>query len=194
MLIYNQNDRDLSRKYLYAMTDMVKQIHEMGKPIIMGINGKNVAGGAVFAMTADYRIMKQGATLHYIEAAVNIAIVRFIFECVSRVVGSDIASYVFQTAIPLKSQKCLDLGLVNELVDDEQQLIKRAIHVLENEYFNANIKAAAAARYLGREYYIDYINDSNRGKRDIEALCDTFHSDRVQKYIKQFLKARKSKL
>ena len=173
------------------MIDVVSDIHEIGKPIIMGINGQNVAGGAVLAMTGDYRIMKKGGTLHFIEAQVNLAIVRFIFECVSRVVGSDTASYVFQTAIPLKAQKCLDLGLVNEIVDDEEQLLKRAISVLEKEYFNGKIDAAAAARDIGREYYIKYLKDPNRIGKDIEGLCDTFHSDRVQKYIKRFLQASK---
>ena len=176
------------------MIDAVLSIHRIGKPVIMGINGKCVAGGAVLSMIADYRIIRRKGTLHFIEAQVNLSIVRFIFECVSRVVGVDKASYAFQTAIPLNGQKCLDLGFVNEIVDDDKddkQMLKRAISVLENEYFNANIKAAGDARFIGREYYINYLTDPNRIGRDINKLCDAFHSDRVQKYIGRFLNASK---
>ena len=147
--------------------------------------------GAVMAMAADYRIIKRAGTLHYIESQVGISLVPFIFETVSRVTGSDIASYVFQTGIALKAEECLQLGLVNEMVEDDAQLMRRAVEVLETKYFNGMTVAAASAREIGRKYYIDYIQNDVTRNRDIEGLMDAFHSDGVQKFIHKYLSAAK---
>merc|ERR1719474_203537 len=189
--LFAKNDRALSREYLEVWFNSILEMHSFGKPIVMAINGKNIAGGAVMAMAADYRIIKRAGTLHYIESQVGISLVPFIFECVSRVTGGDVASYVFQTAVPLKAEECLRLGLVNEMVEDDEALMERAITVLETKYFNGMIEAAASARNIGRKYYIDFIENDVTRNRDIEGLMDAFHSDGVQKFIRKYLSAAK---
>eukprot|EP01084_Bolivina_argentea_P140027 246274_1 len=198
--LFGQNDRDLSRRYLSKFVELSLCIHKLGKPIVCVINGKNYAGGAVLACLCDYRILKGSGFVAYTGAQFGLAISQFIFDAIERVGGSAVASFVFQTAIPIYARRCKEYNLVNEVIDcaknDDKTLVDRAIYILEKEYFNGDIEAAANARYLGRRKYIQFLENEKEIKKDIEFEVNGFHSDKVQKWINErgFNRKRKSKL
>eukprot|EP01084_Bolivina_argentea_P036970 68340_1 len=183
--IFAKGDDNLSRQYLSSFVNTVLSMHKFGKPIVFGINGKNIAGGAILAACGDYRIMKKSGNLHYIEAQIGLEIPQFAFDSVERIVGKDNASLVFQTAIPLNSNQCKNLGLVNEVVETERKLMERAMYVLENYYFNASIKAAKQARFYGRKQYIQNIEQNF--EKEINILLNGFKTPEVQAFIKKTL-------
>jgi enoyl-CoA hydratase len=51
---------DYIRAFLPALSDAFLAVFDVGKPVVVAVNGHAIAGGAVLASAGDYRIMAEG--------------------------------------------------------------------------------------------------------------------------------------
>ena len=132
-----------------------------------------------------------------LEASIGLDASKSVVAQIERVVGNkDIAGYILQTALPFYGKKALKYNLLSKIVDDEdiinndgpydKNLMNECINVLENEYFNGQLFAAASAKRGCRQYVIDKINEEI--KDGIKAKH--FLSSNVQKYIHKTIKSK----
>lgn len=124
--------------FMGMMEDLIK----FPKPTIAAIGGYSPAGGAVIAVTCDYRFMVEGDHFHIglNEVSVGIAINEQIFRCYSFWLGERLAYQAMLEGKLFSPQEALEVGLVDALyaADDliakaeekMQQLLQANDHVL----------------------------------------------------------------
>ncbi len=100
------------------------QMAQFQKPLICAIPGYAPAGGCVFAIAADYRIMAEGEkyTIGLNEVAVNIQISNNLINAYSFWIGTGKAHEYILDGKLLKGPEALECGLINQLVPLEEVL------------------------------------------------------------------------
>ncbi|MBI4985109.1 MAG: enoyl-CoA hydratase/isomerase family protein [Rhodocyclales bacterium] len=102
--------------------DAVRQLVNVGKPVIAAIHGHAVGGGLAYALACDRRFgdttVKMSAIFTNIGVAPDCGISWFL----PRVVGHANALMMVETARIFKAEECKQLGLVDELVPEGKAL------------------------------------------------------------------------
>ena len=108
-----------SRRY----ADVLKQIYLYSKPVIAALNGPAIAGGCGLASVCDLVVAARSARLGYTEAKIGFvaAIVSYFLV---RNVGEKAARDLLFTARHVDAEEACRLGLVNEIVDDNELLTR----------------------------------------------------------------------
>lgn len=126
-------------------------------PIVSAINGHSPAGGCVWALCCDYRIMVKGAyRIGLNETQVGLIAPEGIQRLMRRVIGTHRASNLLITGSLITADEALTYGLVDELVDDAQQSVARArewLHSILQLPRNPMLATRAIARVEVRECF-----------------------------------------
>lgn len=126
---------------LYNMVDRLKlamrELETSGKPVVACINGAALGGGWELALSCHYRVaLSKGVTLGLPEVTLGLlpgggGVVRM-----SRLLGLQAALPFLTEGKQFKPEKGKDLGLINEIVESEEELVSAAI-----AWIKANPKA-----------------------------------------------------
>jgi Delta3-Delta2-enoyl-CoA isomerase len=96
-------------------------------PVIAAITGHSPAGGAVFAMYCDYRIMAEGAfRIGLNEVAVGIHPGPVLYAVLKRLVGARRAELLMGTARMMSAEDAMRFGFIDELAPPAE-VVDRAI-------------------------------------------------------------------
>ncbi len=103
--------------------EMIEEILFLEKPVIAALPGHAYAGGAIVALTADVRVMAEGA-FGFAVNEINIGAVlpENIYRMMIDAVGSRQARRMLLTGDAIKGPEAASIGLVDELVPVEQVL------------------------------------------------------------------------
>ncbi len=124
-------------------------IEKMDKPVIAAINGFALGGGCELAMACHLRIASENAKFGQPE--INLGLIPGYggTQRLPRIIGSARALYLLLTGEMVDAQKALELGLVNEVVPQEN-LLKRAREIAET---------LAAKAPIAREYILKAVTE-----------------------------------
>ncbi len=111
------------------------------KPVIVAIERFALGGGAELALACDIRVMGEGAVFGLPEASLGLLPGAGGTQRLTRLVGTSRAFWMMATGEKVPAPKALELGLVNEVVPDNQ-VVARATEVAEQ-------LAAGPTRALG---------------------------------------------
>ncbi|WCL88166.1 MULTISPECIES: enoyl-CoA hydratase/isomerase family protein [Streptomyces] len=114
------------------------------KPVVAAISGYALGGGLEIALCADYRIAGRGALLGLPEIRLGLIPGTGGTQRLPRLVGPGQAKKLIFTGRPLTAHQALDIGLVDEVVDDED--VDRAARSLAEEFAQGPTAALAAAK------------------------------------------------
>jgi len=90
------------------------------KPVIGAINGHAITGGFELALMCDFLIAGQSASFADTHVKVGIHPGWGMTQQLQRIVGVKMARQISFTGDFLSAQKALEIGMVNEVVDDEK--------------------------------------------------------------------------
>jgi 3-hydroxyacyl-CoA dehydrogenase / enoyl-CoA hydratase / 3-hydroxybutyryl-CoA epimerase len=117
---------------LYKMVDQLKlamrELETSGKPVVACINGAALGGGWELALSAHYRIaLSKGVTLGLPEVTLGLlpgggGVIRM-----TRLLGLQAALPFLTEGKQFKPEKGKSLGLIDEIVDDSDALVAKAI-------------------------------------------------------------------
>lgn len=117
---------------LYDMVNHLKlamrELETAGKPVVACINGAALGGGWELALSCHYRVaLNKGVTLGLPEVTLGLlpgggGVIRM-----SRLLGLQAALPFLAEGKQFKPKKGVELGLINEVVDSEEQLLTSAI-------------------------------------------------------------------
>lgn len=117
---------------LYDMVNHLKlamrELETSGKPVVACINGAALGGGWELALSCHYRVaLNKGVTLGLPEVTLGLlpgggGVIRM-----SRLLGLQAALPFLAEGKQFKPKKGVELGLINEVVDSEEQLLTSAI-------------------------------------------------------------------
>ena len=105
-------------------SEMMIELAKFSKPLIAAITGHSPAGGAVIAVTCDYRLMAEGPkyTIGLNEVAVGIVISQPIFELYRFWLGNRTAYQALLEGKLFTIEQALAVGLIDELHPSDQLL------------------------------------------------------------------------
>lgn len=127
---------------------IVSAIATMPKPVIAAVNGMAAGAGASFAFAADIRIAAQGAGFLMAFAKIGLSVDSGATWTLPRLIGHARAVELMLRAQPVDAQTALTLGLVTEVVPDDE-VLDRALSLARElaagpTLAYASIKAALA--------------------------------------------------
>lgn len=114
-------------RFLPALETMLRSAFELPKPLVAAINGHAIAGGAIVAFAADYRIMS-GGRIGVPELLVGVPFPPLAWEIVRFVVPPRFVQPLVYFGSTLEPEQARERGLVDEVAGPEQ-LLARASEV-----------------------------------------------------------------
>lgn len=105
---------------------LFETIDNLDKPVIAAVNGPAVAGGAGLISVCDLVVCGASGVIGYPEIKRGL-VAAIVMTYLRRIVGERQAKYLLLTGENLPAPRALELGLCNEVVDDDA-LLPRARH------------------------------------------------------------------
>ena len=109
------------------LINLCGELEESTKPIIAAINGMALGGGCELALACDYRIALPQAMLGLPEVNLGILPGAGGTQRMPRLAGLEVATKMITTGAPIKASKALEAGVVDRLVDADDDIIEAAI-------------------------------------------------------------------
>lgn len=123
---------------------IAREISRMPKPVIARINGVTAGAGLSIAMLADFRIAAQSASFTTAFAGIGLSCDTGASWTLQRLVGPARARELLFDASPIGAQRALEIGLVNEVVADDD--LDAAVQTLAARLASGPTLAYAAMR------------------------------------------------
>ncbi len=118
---------DEARQFVSRGNALMSRIESLGKPVIAAINGFALGGGCELALACTLRLASDRALLGLPEVKLGLIPGYGGTQRLSRLVGRGRALGMMLTGEPVKAQKALDMGLVNEVVAAETLAERAAV-------------------------------------------------------------------
>ena len=142
-------------KYVEGTNQTIRRLERAPVPVIGAINGFALGGGVELLLACDYRIAVASAMFGLPETALGIipggSQVRLFKE-----IGRSKMAWMTYTAERFDARRALELGLVDEVVDDLADLRERSMDLAHEIARNAPL-ALRAAKELNCRLQDDYI-------------------------------------
>lgn len=125
-------DRDQFHSYWQAFMTLLRNIARMPVPTVFAMTGHSPAGGAVMAIFGDYRIMPRGDFKTGLnEVQVGLVAPVAAYRALVRLTGPRLAERILVAGEMMTAERALEIGLVDELADDPEAVVARAIEWCE---------------------------------------------------------------
>lgn len=123
-----QLDRDLLSRFWQSFTRLLKRLALSPLPTAFAMTGHAPAGGIVMAVFGDYRIMPRGSfKTGFNEVQVGLIVPPPVHLALARLIGAHRAERILVAGEILDAQRALEIGLVDELADDPEAVVRRAL-------------------------------------------------------------------
>lgn len=133
--------------------EMYESIDRLQKPVIASVNGFAVGGGNVLQMVCDLTIAKQSATFRQVGPMIGSFDAGYGTWYLEDLVGKKRAKDIWYRNVKMTAAEALAMGLINEVVPDEQLRERTRAMALEvaarGSFALASIKGAFNARHGG---------------------------------------------
>ena len=97
-----------------------------GKPVICAINGKTMGDGVAYALSSDYRIAVRDSYFRMPEINLGVFPGTGIIVLMTRIIGIPWTKKILMFAEKISSEKALEIGLIDQIVEDQEELMKVA--------------------------------------------------------------------
>jgi 2-(1,2-epoxy-1,2-dihydrophenyl)acetyl-CoA isomerase len=128
---------------------LVLAIRSMPKPVVAAVNGVAAGAGAGLAFACDLRVAAEGASFLMAFARVGLAADTGVSWILPRLAGAGRAAELLMLAEPIRASQALELGLVNQVVQDTDLLTVAGA-------LAARLAAGPTAAYAGIKEQLDY--------------------------------------
>lgn len=123
LLTASEFDREQMQRFIADWEATMNRLFEFPMPVIAAINGAATAGGCIFAMACDYRIIAaEGAVIGMNGIRLGISLPAAALEILREGIPASQLAYVLYSGKLFKADEALQRGLVNEVVPQENLL------------------------------------------------------------------------
>lgn len=181
---------DISR-FWQIFLGLLKTIAHMPIPVAFAMTGHAPAGGIVMAIFGDYRIMPKGSFKTGMnEVQVGLVVSSPIHKALVRAVGPHTAERILVSGELMDSQKALQIGLVDELAENPDQVVERAVEWCEQHLALPRL-AMATTREMARSDLRGFFDDSS--ELGVEKFVDIWFSDETRATLNALIERLASK-
>lgn len=129
-----------------TLSELLALVHSCPKPVVAAIEGVALGGGLELALAASYRVIHNTATIGLPEVDLGLIPGAGGTQRLPRLVGVGIAAKLIATAQRLSAPMALELGVVNQLAEDD--LLTAAIAFAKQQVRGFMTRAIDAAPIL----------------------------------------------
>jgi enoyl-CoA hydratase/carnithine racemase len=184
-------DRGQMSLFWQSFLRMLKTIAYMPVPTAFALTGHAPAGGIVMALFGDYRIMSRGGFKTGLnEVQVGLVIPPPIHHALVRTVGSHTAERILVAGEMMPSERAHDIGLVDELVDNPEAAVARAVEWCE-QHLALPQPAMLITRRMARADLHGYFSDGS--ELGVEQFVDIWFSDSTRKTLRAMVERLSAK-
>lgn len=112
-------DRPSLEGFMGRFASLVWTLFGMRKPLVAALNGHAVAGGCVLALTADYRVIKQGAQIGLNEVKIGVPLPWSVSLLLRASVNPQALAQVALLGNNFVNEDAIKIGLVHEVANDK---------------------------------------------------------------------------
>lgn len=105
----------------------IQELVYYGKPVICAINGKAMGDGVAYALCSDYRIAVKDCYFMMPEVNLGVFPGTGIIVVMTRVLGVPWTKKILMFAEKINVEKALEIGLIDQIVENQEELIKVAL-------------------------------------------------------------------
>ncbi len=183
-------DRVQIGEFWRTFLDLLRTLANLPVPSAFALTGHAPAGGIVLSLFADYRIMSAGNYKTGLnEVQVGLVVSPVIKDALVRLIGPHPAEKILVPGAMLSTDQALDIGLVDELEEDPQTTVARAVAWCEH-LLSLPRNAMSAARELSRE---DLRNFTVAGRYRVDTFVDMWFSEQTQRTLKALVERLQKK-
>ncbi|XP_053691791.1 enoyl-CoA delta isomerase 1, mitochondrial-like [Sabethes cyaneus] len=183
-------DIDRLRTFWSALQELWLKLYGCAIPTVAAINGHAPAGGCFLAIACDYRVMCNNFTIGLNETVLGIIVPRWLQVTMRNTIGFRQTELACTTGKLFNSTEAFDIGLVDELVDNNMEAIRKAVLYLDK----CKTSFATARQITKHQLRQDEFNDFKRYReKDLEAFVANTMREEFQIELEEYLKALKVK-
>jgi len=178
-----------AERFVPALSRTLLDLFAFPKPLIVAVNGHAIAGGCIFTLAGDYRLMAAGsARIGMPELLVGVPFPPSVLETVRFAVPPQHLQMLIYTGRTLKPDEALQHGLIDEVTEPDA-LLARASE-LARHFANLPERAFALAKYQLRDRAIGRAKHyANEHDPDIVDLwSDEQTHARIREYLAKTVK------
>ena len=161
--------------------DICKLLYN-GKPAICAINGRTMGEGVVFLICCDYRIATKDSFFQYPEINSGIFPGTGCIVLMTKIIGIPWTKKMLMLAEKVSSEKALDIGLIDQIVDSREELMLETMKKVKF-LFTKNQTVLNAIKLCSNHFLDKSYNEAYQ----LEKIASDWysHKDRHQ-FIKNF--------
>ncbi|TFG06238.1 MAG: enoyl-CoA hydratase/isomerase family protein [Promethearchaeota archaeon] len=147
-----------------------------GKPAICAINGRAMGDGVAYALCSDYRIAVKDSFFQMPEVKSGIFPGAGNIVLMSRILGIPWTKRILMFAQKVSSEKALDIGLIDQIVDDREELMEETMRMArflftKNQFILNGIKLCSnhlmdksyrEAYEIEKEFLYSWVDSKNK--------------------------------
>ncbi len=173
-------DRAALATFWHAFFDLLARVARCPVPVVAAITGHSPAGGAVFSIFCDYRVMAEGDfRIGLNEVQVGLTVPDPIQFALRRLVGARCAERMLVEGAMIDSARALAIGLVDELAVPDQ-VVPTAVAWCER-HLALPPQAMASTRRLARADLHQAIGAP--GSHDVDEFVDAWFGEESQSVL-----------
>lgn len=184
-------DKEKLSNFWQTLQDTWLTIYSMTIPIAAAINGSSPAGGCLLALSTEYRVMVEGKyTIGLNETKLGIVAPKWFRDMFISAIGYRQAELALLRGTLFKSEKALQLGLVDELAKDKTDAIEKCKNYI---LFYNNIPGfgRTGTKLDLRNDLIQWMKKNKQA--DIDVFVNYIHSPKIQAGLKFYVESLKQK-
>lgn len=112
-------DRAAMERFMLLFAEMVWALYALPKPMVAAVNGHAVAGGCILALTADHRVLRQGAQIGLNEVKVGVPLPWTVVELLRATVPAQAFAPVALLGRNFADEGAVLAGLAHEIAPAE---------------------------------------------------------------------------
>lgn len=113
-------DRARLERFMGAFARMLQALYGLRKPMVAAVSGHAVAGGCILALTADWRVLRRGASIGLNEVKVGVPLPLSVTALLRATVGPGALSRVALLGRNFADEEALAAGLADELAGGDE--------------------------------------------------------------------------
>ena len=184
-------DRDEITQCWLKFTRLQQTIAALPIPSAIAMTGHAPAAGIVMALFGDYRVMADGDYVTGLnEVQIGLVVTPLIYQSLLRVVGARTAEKILVAGELLKAGQAFEIGLIDELADDPDDTVARAISWCE-KMLNLPREAMLTTRTMARSDLVKLFE--NTSDANVNPFVDSWFSEETQSALKGLVERLQNK-
>jgi len=176
-------DRPQMTLFWQRFLQMLQRIASSPVPVAFAMTGHAPAGGIVMALFGDYRIMPRGSfKTGFNEVQVGLVVPPQVHLALIRLIGAHATERILVAGEMMDAQRALEIGLVDELADDPEQVVQQAI-----EWCRGLLALPRAAMSLSRTMARADLQRIFEGDYDVEQFMDVWFAEPTQRTLRELI-------